>query len=91
LIHTSIEKKLDLVELEIDELILRPLSMMYVEKTNIESRFYDAGCIHIKLGKLNIMEFSLDEDTKNTIVQQGKDAVHHYYKNQRRPERRHSL
>ena len=91
LIHTSIEKKLDLVELEMDELILRPLSMMYVEKTNIESRFYDAGCIHIKLGTLNIMEFSLDEDTKNSIVQQGKEAVLTYYRNQRKPKRRHSI
>jgi NTE family protein len=91
LIRTSIEKKIDLIELEIDELILRPLSVMYVEKTNIESRFYDAGCIQIELGKLNIMEFSFDENVKNNIIQQGKDAVRTYYKNLNKPQRRHSI
>ena len=91
LIRTSIEKKIDLVELEIDELILRPLSVMYVEKTNIESRFYDAGCIQILLGELNIMEFSYNEDTKNHIVLQGKESVRTYFKNQTKPKRRYSM
>jgi NTE family protein len=91
LIRTSVEKKDDLMSLEIDELIMRPLSILYVQKINIESTFYDSGCIQIMLGDINIMEFSFDESTKDTIIQKGKEAVITYLKGQPKPKRRHSV
>jgi NTE family protein len=91
LIRTSVEKVEDLMSLEMDELITRPLNVALREKTNIEARFYDARCIQILLGELNILEFSFDEDTKNTIIQKGKEAVIHYWNQQVKPRRRHSF
>jgi predicted acylesterase/phospholipase RssA len=91
LIRTSVEKVEDLMSLEMDELITRPLNVALREKTNIEARFYDARCIQILLGELNILEFSFDEDTKNTIIQKGKEAVIHYWNQQVKPQRRHSF
>lgn len=91
LIRISVEKKENIMDLELDELILRPLSIMYVEKTRIESQFYNAGCIQIQLGELNIMEFSYNEETKNSIIQKGKSAVEHFFKTRVKPKRRHSV
>jgi len=91
LIRTSVEKKDDLLTLELDELLMRPLSILYVQKLNIESTFYDAGCIQIRLGDLNIMEFSFDEATKDSIIQKGKEAVVQYFKQQPVVKRRNSL
>jgi hypothetical protein len=81
----------DLMSLEMDELVTRPLNVALREKTNIEARFYDARCIQILLGELNILEFSFDEDTKNTIIQKGKEAVIHYWNQQVKPKRRNSF
>ena len=44
--------------LDIDKLITRPLRISLMEKGNIELKIYDARCIQIKLGNLNILEFS---------------------------------
>jgi len=91
LIRTSVEKVEDLMSLEMDALVTRPLNVILQEKTNTEARFYDARCIQIMLGELNILEFSFDEDTKNTIIQKGKDAVIHYWNQQAKPKRRNSF
>ena len=74
-----------------DELVTRPLNVALQEKTNIEARFYDARCIQIMLGELNILEFSFDEDTKKIIIQKGKDAVVQYWNQQVKPTRRNSF
>jgi NTE family protein len=91
LIRTSIEKKDNLMDLEIEELIRRPISIVLTERTNIEARFYDSKCIQVKLEDLNILEFSFDEETKNFIVNQGTKAVKEYFKNYPRPQRRYSV
>ena len=90
LIRTSIDKVDDLMKLDIDKLITRPLRISLMEKGNIELKIYDARCIQIKLGNLNILEFSFDEEIKNNIIQKGKEAVNDYFKCNR-IKRRHSV
>lgn len=91
LIRTSIEKKEDLSELDLEQFIGRPISIVLTERTNIESRFYDARCIQIRLGNINILEFSFDEETKDFIIKRGKEAVEDYFKNAPKPQRRYSV
>jgi predicted acylesterase/phospholipase RssA len=91
LIRTLVEPKEDLMNLELEELISRPINIILTERTNIETRFYDAHCIEIDLGNLNILEFSFDEDTKKNIVQRGKEAVSRFLKGRPRVKRRHSV
>jgi len=91
LIRTSVEKKEDLTELSIEHLISRPIKIILAERTNIEARFYDSKCIQINLGELNILEFSFDEETKNFIIEKGKEAVLQYFKNHPKPQRRYSV
>ena len=92
LIRTSVEKVKHLMDLPIDELITRPLNVSLLEKANIETRFYDSRCIQIQLGEINILDFSFDEETKNKIIQKGKEAVIHFIANRPRDRaRRHSI
>jgi NTE family protein len=91
LIRTSIKKQEDLNETSIEELISRPLKIVLNERTNIEARFYDSHCIQIRLGGLNTLEFSFDEDTKSFIIKRGKEGVLEYFKNYPRPKRRYSV
>ena len=91
LIRNTIGKKDELMELEMDELLIRPLNVLYVQKMNIESMLYNAPCIQIMLDNINTMEFSFDEETKNKIIIKGRDAVVQYYKDIPRPKRRNSL
>ena len=90
LIRTSIEEVDDLTNLDIDKLITRPLRISLMEKGNLELQIYDARCIQIKLGNLNILEFSFDEEIKNFIIKKGKEAVNEYFKNNK-IKRRHSI
>lgn len=91
LIRTSVEKEDNLSNVGIEELISRPIKIVFTERTNIEARFYDSKCIQIKLGNLNILEFSFDEETKNFIIEQGKIAVKDYFKNPPTIKRRFSV
>ena len=95
LIRTSVEKVIDLMEMGIDELITRPMYIALQEKANIEIKCYDARCIPIMLGEINILDFSFDEETKNKIIAKGKEAVISYFRNQRMEmrsnTRRHSI
>jgi predicted acylesterase/phospholipase RssA len=91
LIRTLVEPKEDLMSLELEELISRPIKIILTERTNIETRFYDSHCIQIDLGNLNTLEFSFDEDTKTFIVQRGKEAVCSFLKNRPRVKRRYSV
>jgi predicted acylesterase/phospholipase RssA len=91
LIRTRIEKEENLMDMSIEELIRRPVSIVLTERTNIEARFYDALCIQIDLGNLNILEFSLDEKTKNFIIEKGKESVKNYFKSVKKINRRFSV
>lgn len=88
MIRTCIEKKEDLNDLQIDELILRPINITIVERTTIESRFYGENYIQIQLGEMNILDFSLDDKTKEVIINKGKDAAVSYFSNYARKIRR---
>jgi predicted acylesterase/phospholipase RssA len=88
LIRTSVEKK---ETLEFEDFLLRPLNVLYVEKMNIESSFYPSRCIQIMLGQVDVMDFSLDEEAKDAIIQKGKEAVLEYMKQIPKPKRRNSI
>lgn len=90
LIRTSVEKMENMADVEMDEFMMRPLNIVLIEKGKMESRFYDARCIQIMLGELNILDFSMEEDTKQMIIQKGKEAVIQFMKHQK-PLRRHSI
>jgi len=91
LIRTSVEKVEELMDLEIDEMITRPMNIALREKVNIETKFYDAHCIQIQLGEINILEFSFDEETKNRIIEKGKEAVIEYVQRKVLKKRRNSI
>lgn len=91
LIRTAVPKEENLMELELEDLISRPIKIVLTERTNIEARFYDSHCIQINLGDLNILEFSFDEETKKFIIERGKDAIQDYFKNYPKPQRRYSV
>ena len=95
LIRTSVEKVENLMEMGIDELITRPMYIALQEKANIEIRCYDARCIPIMLGEINILDFSFDEDTKQRIITMGKEAVMDHFRTRsidmRSKKRRHSI
>ena len=90
LIRTFIEKKEDHGEMVINEFMTRPLSIALSEKNKIESRIYDARCIQIMLGEVDILDFSMEEAVKQTIIQKGKDAVIQFMANHK-PRRRNSI
>jgi NTE family protein len=91
LITSSMEKQEDLDTLDFGTIIARPLNLALIEKMKIETRFYDARCIQILLGEINMLDFSFDEETKNRIIQTGKDAVIHFFKEKTIIKRRHSI
>jgi len=75
LIRVSIEPK-EVIELE--DFLLRPLNVLYAQKMDIESTFYDCHCIQIMLDGINIMDFSMAEEVKQMIIEKGKEAVRRY-------------
>lgn len=80
LIRTSVNTVEDIMNLDIGELVTRPLRISSMEKGNLELKVYNVKCIQIQLGNLNIMDFSFDEETKDFIIKKGKDAVDEYFK-----------
>jgi NTE family protein len=88
LIRTSVEPK---ETIEFEEYLLRPLSIMYVNKMECESTLYSSHCIQIMLGQVNIIDFSLTKEVKQETIQKGKEAVHTYMKMLPRVKRRNSL
>jgi predicted acylesterase/phospholipase RssA len=90
LIRTSIEKKTHTTEMVINEFMMRPLNIALSEKNKIESRFYDARCIQIMLGEVDILDFSMELDLKQVMIQKGKDAVIQFM-GHHKPRRRHSF
>jgi NTE family protein len=90
LIRTSVEKVEEVMDLELDALITRPLNIALREKASSETRCYDSRCIQIQLGEINILDFSFDEETKNMIIDRGKQAVIEFFQRPVRT-RRHSI
>ncbi len=91
LIRSHVPKEDNLENVNIETLISRPIAIILTERVNIETRFYDSHCIQIELGDLDILEFSFDNETKNNIIQRGKQAVTHFFKEYPKPKRRNSL
>jgi NTE family protein len=90
LIRTSIEKKTRTNEMVLNEFMMRPLNIALSEKNKIESRFYDTRCIQIMLGEVNILDFSMELELKQAMIQKGKDAVIQFM-GQYKPRRRNSI
>ena len=88
LIRISVEPK---EVLEIQDFLLRPLNVLYAQKMEIESAFYDSNCIQIMLDGIDIMDFALPYDVKEEIIEKGKQAVQLYYRELPTPKRRNSF
>lgn len=91
LIRSHVPKEENLESVSIETFISRPIAIILTERVNIETRFYDSHCIQIELGDLDILEFSFDDETKNNIIQRGKQAVVTFFKECPKPKRRNSL
>jgi hypothetical protein len=65
--------------------------MTLLAKQALERQFYKAKNIEITLPNLNILEFSYNEITKNSIIESGIKAVQDFFRNNRKPARRHSV
>lgn len=91
LIRSIVQKCENLETEEIETVVSRPLSIVFSQRSQIESQFYDARCINIVLSNLNILDFSFDEKTKEYIITQGKTAVQTHFRNPPKRERRHSF
>ena len=91
LISGGVDTTIDLMDAEIEEVIIRPIRMVLAAKQELEMKFYDAQSIQIKLTKFNILEFSFNEENKNSIIEIGKKAVINYFKSKSKLKRRHSV
>jgi hypothetical protein len=91
LIRTGVKKESNLNEYELEKLISRPINIVFTERTNIETKFYDSHSIQINLGEINILEFSFEDDIKNNILSEGKKAVVNFFKKYPKPARRYSV
>ncbi len=91
LIRILVEKNEKLMELGIDSLITRPLNIALIERLTIEARLYEADCIQVMLGQLDVLDFSLSDDTKQIIIKKGGEAVNNYFKSHPKPKRRKSI
>lgn len=74
-----------------EHLLIRPLSITLMEKTNIEATFYEAECIRIPIGFINIMDFSLSKEIKKELVEKGREAVRAWLRTRSPPPRRNSI
>jgi hypothetical protein len=83
--------KIEDSELSMDQIITRPINILYAEKINTELRCYDSPCIQIELGEVNIFDFSMEQEIKLQILEKGKQAAISYMKAQPTPRRRHSF
>lgn len=92
LIRTNVEPmKGDIADMGLDELLTRPLYVALREKAEMETKLYDTKVIQIQLGEINILDFSLEEATKQEIIRRGREAVKAFYAAEPRRERRHSV
>jgi NTE family protein len=78
-------------DLSPEQLLVRPLAIALTEKTNIETTLYDVECIKIPLGDVNVLDFSLSEETKKELVEKGRRATEEWFRTRPRPVRRNSF
>ena len=91
LLRMEIPETESMDDLAPEHLLVRPLSIALLEKTTIEATFYEAECIRIPLGDINIMDFSLSEDVKKGMVGKGQEAVRAWIRTRPPPLRRKSI
>jgi len=91
LLRLGIQETDHLDELSPEQLLVRPLAIALTEKTNIEATLYDVECIRIPLGDINVLDFSLSEDVKRTLVEKGQLTVREWIAQRPKPQRRRSL
>lgn len=78
-------------DLSMEQVVTRPINILYAEKIKTELRCYDSPCIQIELGEVDIFDFSMEQVMKRQIIEKGKQAVKGYMKAQPLPVRRHSV
>ena len=83
--------KIEDSDLSMDQIITRPINILYAEKINAELRCYDSPCIQMELGEIDIFDFSMEQEIKLQILEKGKQAAVSYVKKQPTPLRRHSF
>lgn len=91
LLDLSVAPTPSLDDLPSEQLLVRPLAIALTEKTNIESRMYEVECIKIPLGDVNVLDFSLTEEAKRTLVEKGRQAANTWWETRPKPARRKSL
>lgn len=91
LLRLGIQETENLESLSPEQLMVRPLSIALTEKTNIEVTLYDVECIKIPLGDINVLDFSLSEESKRGLVEKGREAVKKYIISRGKPQRRNSF
>jgi uncharacterized protein YehS (DUF1456 family) len=80
-----------MVDAGIENIVIRPLRMTLLAKQELERKFYESQSIEIMLPNLNILEFSYNEETKNSIIESGISGVKKYLEGVKKPIRRHSV
>lgn len=88
LIHTGTKEE---ENMEIESFVSRPIRIMINQRGIIESKLYHSRCIHIDIANFNILEFSLNEETKNMLFDKGMTSVKDYIKSRPKPVRRYSV
>lgn len=91
LLRLGIQQADSLDDLPPEQLLVRPLAIALTEKTNIETCLYDVECIKIPLGDVNVLDFSLSEETKRALVEKGRLAAQAWLASRPKPVRRKSL
>ena len=83
--------KIEDTELSMEQVITRPINILYAEKMNTDLRCYDSPCIQMELGEMDMFDFSMEQEIKLQILEKGKQAAVSYVKAQPIPRRRHSV
>lgn len=78
-------------ELSIEQVVTRPINILYADKINTELRCYDSPCIQMELGEMDMFDFSMEQEIKLQILEKGKQAAVSYVKARPIPRRRHSF
>jgi hypothetical protein len=78
-------------DLSSEQLLVRPLAIALTEKTNIETTLYPIECIKIPLGDVNVLDFSLPEEVKRSLVEKAREATRAWLRTRPKPVRRNSL
>ena len=90
LIRNSV-RKIEDNDLSMEQILTRPIYILYSEKMNTEIQIYDSPCIQMELGETDMFDFSMEQEVKQEIVEKGKQSVIDYMKARPIPLRRHSL